>query len=167
MTLRYSLSYADWCDYFDAITPRNTISPSNYYIFVLFTNCLLLFLAYLCFWELSQIFLGILALYFGTVNLYYAIPLSKHRNKAIKDNAATKTAYPITLDISDDGITETAFDIVSFCPWRSVKHIQRFKGMIIVHLSSGLYGVIPCLALESIKMSPDAFVSYLEQKMQA
>jgi hypothetical protein len=147
--------------------PASPRSVGSYYFNIIATNGFLLGFTYFCFSELNQIFLGIISAYLAIRNLTATIPYSRILKRSIEDQASKRTDYQITLDFSDTGMTETAFDIVSICPWSSVTKIKAFKDIIIIYLSSGLHAMIPSKTLESVKMTPVEFVYFVETKIQA
>lgn len=167
MTIRYSLSYADWHDFHEAVTPEPRIDLKSYYFFVTAKTAILLTLAYLSFVALNQYLLGLAALYLAVDYLRATVPHTKYRKQLIESESSRKSDHFIELEIADSGMTETAFGIVSYCPWKSVTKVEKFKGVVIVHLTSGLFAIISSLALESLKMDPVELVALIESKRQA
>ncbi|MCW1921510.1 YcxB family protein [Luteolibacter arcticus] len=165
MNLQYSLSYTDRRAFLDAITPRTSIKPLPFYAGVFGTNGMLLVLAYLCSAKLDHTLLAIIAVFFAIKNLKAAIPHTKFHRRSIDAQAREGTGHPIQLEIGDAGLTETACGIVSFCPWSSVTKIQRVEGLVIVHLASKQFSLIPISALDSTQVSADEFVAFLESKV--
>lgn len=167
MTFRYSLSYADWRDFHEALTQNATVDVKRYYLYVVVKSGVLLTLAYLSFVALNQYLLGIATLYFVWDYLRSVVPHTRHRKQFIESEASQKADYFIDLQIADDGMTETAFDIVSFCPWKTVTKVEKFKGVVIIRLSSGQCAIVPCLTLAINKLDPMDFVALIESKRQA
>jgi len=164
MKLSYEPSRENLRDFYDMLTPWPVRGLMTYYIFVGATNVLLAVFAYFCIAELDQVALAIAAGYFAVMNAMRGLPYSRMRRMELERSVAKKGLFPVTLEFTDAGMTETVCDVVSFCPWTSIVGVKEHKSVIVISLASEVYATVPVAALGETGRTAAEFVAWIEER---
>jgi hypothetical protein len=166
MKLTYSINRSDWLDFYIAVTPLRPANPLLYYSWLFLIAGLLFAFAYFAIVSMGVVPLGILSAWTGACVLWSSIPYSRQGRKALEAKAARQKPHDVILELTDEGLTETAFGICSIAPWSSALHVKKHEGIVLVALTSGHYGIIPRSVVTSLGMSEDELIRFIDERIQ-